>query len=513
MEEQFFRLLTRLQSRLRWVAAWQSGLRWAHWGCWLSILAAAILKLMDAPSEDLWNAPWIAVVFALCGFCRGWGRAPSLRRAALLTDAAHKLQERLVSVLEQQQSRRPHTGVAQFLLQDGLQALQEVDPGSTFPNSARPLGRLVLPLLLVAAVNLSPSWGNWLHHVSQGDRQAIHRSGQRLEQLAKRLREQNPASPGAHRVASRLEQLAHRLRTAQRDLDRGSAALELSQTLLQLRRERERATLARARSGWARGGDAQSLRQLAKTSRSGTSAEARSEIDKALREVKPGGSEEKDLREASQKLAQGKPAEAAQRLEQMAQSLADQDKAEDEIASAAEEGLVAEELSLEPGGSSGKPGGSRATSQDTGGQQAADNSGGRPGQKGKNGPADFGLGSTNEEQKPEASATPTARLERQAEREPSKQESFRKLYGAQREHFQGADVKIAGQRGKGRVLPAHGSGWGQPRAGGQSSIEPEQLFLESQAEAEQAMAQGSIPGAYQDVVRNYFQNIDPRSAH
>ncbi|CAN0505344.1 unnamed protein product, partial [Phaeothamnion confervicola] len=159
VEEQFLLLLSAFQRRLRWVVAFQEALIWGWWGGWVALLAAALLKVMEASPEDLWNAPWVVLVFALCGFCWSWGRPPSLRRVALLTDTAHNLKERTVSALEQQQSWRPKTAVSAFLLQDGLRSLEAHDPAQTFPNPwQRPLAHLLLPLALLAAVNLSPGW-------------------------------------------------------------------------------------------------------------------------------------------------------------------------------------------------------------------------------------------------------------------------------------------------------------------------------------------------------------------
>lgn len=517
MEEQFLLLLSAFQRRLRWVVAFQEALIWGWWGGWVALLAAALLKVMEASPEDLWNAPWVVLVFGLCGFCWSWGRPPSLRRVALLTDAAHGLKERTVSAFEQQQSWRPKTAVSAFLLQDGLRALEAHDPAQTFPNPwRRPLAHLLLPLVLLAAVNLSPSWGNLLHRTRQIDRLALRRSGQRLEQLARRLREQNPRSSQAHHLASKLETLARKLRSTTAPTDRLTAAAELDQTLRQLRREAERSLPFRKTAAPA-SGDSAKLRQLAQQARSGNSPDLlRNEIARAAARTDD-EEQRKRLEQAAHKLSDGKKAEAAEELEKAAQDQEQTDKKESELAQQAEEGLQAENDSLDPGASGrrGKASGDPANQpgDSPAGQGVAINpaSGNAPKGKGrKTDQADFGKGTTNEEQKAGASPKNTPLLERQADGKPAKQEAFKKLYGVERQHFLTADTKVKGQRGKGRVLAGQGTGWGQPRIGGRSALSPEQSFLESKADAEQAITQGSIPGPYQDVVRNYFQGIDPR---
>ena len=525
MEEQFLLLLSRLQRRLRWVAAFQKGLSWGLWGCWLSLLAALYLKVLDSPQEDLWNALWVGVTVALCGFCLSWSRPPSLKRVALLTDQRQDLKERLVSVLEQQQSWRPKTSVAQFLLQDALKALQSIDPIGTFPNHCYgPMARLLLPLLFVTLVNVSPSWSSWLYKVPEADRQAIRRSGTRLDDLAKRLREQNPNSPRAQRLSSRLEQLAKKLHKP--GTDRTTAANELEQAIRQLRRERE-SSRGLAASNRAKGADrglnSAALQRLAQQARAGTGGAALEDLHKAIEKATPGSAEEKKLKEAEKKLAQGNNKDAAQDLDELAQQKKEGEQKgqgeqqDDKVADQAEDGLLAENESLEPGNRQlrkNRPGQGPGQPGDKPGDEpgvAMNQAGGLGDKDSPNGTTkegDFGKGTTDEEQKGQGGHKP--RVVRQADNKPTWQEAYKKLYGAERKHFQTADTNVKGQRDKGRLLPSQGVGWGQPNAGGQSKISAEQSFLESKADAEQAMAQGTIPGPYRDVVRNYFQQIDPR---
>lgn len=495
MEEQFLALLEQFRRRLRYVESATTALRWAVIGCWAGVLVTALLKLFDADPGEQWNGLWLAVVVLLGGFVFRWSRPPSLRRTALLTDQKHQLEERLTSALDQQLRPAGRTLMSQFLLRDALSALQERDPLVTFPLFVgRPLAAILPAVLVIWGLTLLPTWSEWLHRIKPAEQRAVRRSADRLGSLAQHLQQKNPKNKRVQALARRLQQQSQQLQKA--GVSRVEAAKQLKALAQQIRQEQ-----ASAQHQAGQGNKAEQALKAMKESPASAEKTLREQLSKA----QPGSLEEKRLKEALDKL-QSDPQGAQKALEQL-KSSQEEGAEESEAAERAEDGLSSESESLDPDQKSTSPGKGQGSGKKGEGPQenrGAGQSSDEPG--GKTDKGDFGRGSTNKEQKPEDGSSNGPRLVRQMDNhKPIRQETFERLYEAERRHFDSEKVQVKGQRRQGRLIKGQGFSWGKPSQGGPSELAPSAPGLEIQAGAEEAVVRGEVPAAYRTAVKNYFQ--------
>lgn len=502
-------LLPRMhQLKRRWklVRCARSGLRWAAAGGWLGVLLALLLKLLDRPPEELLLTLWAPLLFLAGGLVRELLTDLPILTVALEADRVAGLKERLSTAVEWLQSARPPTAVTQFMVRDAAEHAAQVVPARLFPwKVTRPLATLTPPLLAAALLLLSPAWGLWQKGPEPEEIRAVQASAQRIDELARQLAAARPAHPPTRPVAPRLEALARQLR--EKGVDRQEAAARIQSLARQLAQERAAQGRGKGeRNAQAAQASAEKLGQLAQQLGKGMTAdEARRQLEAARKGLDPKGEAERKAAEAAQALAQGNAQEAAQKLEQAAESA----RQEAEAAEAAEAGdQVSEELAQE--GEELDPGSTRPGPPTQAGREVAGNPSQGPGKEGQGkGPADFGKGTTNQEEKPTGEA-PKNRIVRQSDRTSDWQEEYQKLYASRRDHFEEATTRVRGQKTRGRVLRGQGEVIGAPTAGGEARLPAEEVFLSSKQAAEQAVAQGQIPSEYREAVRGYFDAIDPR---
>jgi hypothetical protein len=496
VEEQFLVLLHQFRRRLRWTGSLESLLLWSFWGCWAGVVATALLKLFDADPGEQWNGLWLAVVVSLGGFMREWSRPPSLRRTAILTDRVHSLNERVISALDLQQRPRAQGSMSAFLLQDALRCLQELDPRLTFPLTwQRRTLLLIPPILMIGLFTTLPSWSQWLYRVTPADRAAIRRSANRLNELARQLRQHPRHNKRLDAIAKKLEQRALELQAP--GLTKTQAAQKLQQASKELRtpsKQRDSAT------------DAQKALQALKQSGTDKSL-AEKKLKEQLAAAEKGSEEEKRLKEALDKL-KSDPSGAEKALQELKQSQEQESSDEHEAQQTAEETTQSECEALDPS-QKGRPGEGQGKDGKGGpkGQPSENRSQGSPDEKGQGttDKGDFGRGTTNKEEKGKDSG-PQGRLIRQSDKTPSREEAFEKLYEAQRNHFDSEKAKVQTQRRKGQLIKGNGFAWGAPSKGGQPVAPASAHQLEVQTQAEQAIQRGEVPPAYREAVRNYFQS-------
>jgi len=502
-------LLPRMhQLKRRWklVRCARRGLRWAAAGGWLGVLLALLMKLLDRPPEELIETCWAPLLFCAGGIVRELLTDLPILTVALETDRVAGLKERLSTAVEWLQNARPATAVTQFMVRDAAEHAARVEPTRVFPwKVGRPLAKLAFPLAVGALVLASPAWGLRQKGPEPEEVRAVQTAATRIEQMARRVAATRPASPRP--VAPRLEALARQLR--EKGVDRQEAAARIQSLARQLAQERAAEGSGKGdRSAQAAQASAEKLGQLAQQLGKGMSAdEARRQLEAARRGLDPQSEAAKKAAEAAEAMAQGNSQEAADKLQQAAES-ARQEAAE---ASAAEAGdQVSSELAQE--GEELDPGSTRPGPPNQAGQEVATN---QPQGQAKEGegkaPADFGKGTTNQEEKPPEGEGPAGRLVRQSQGQSEWQEEYKKLYSSQREHFDQANTRVRGQKTRGKVLRGQGEVIGAPTAGGSSRLRAEEVFLSSKQAAEQAVAQGQIPSEYREAVRGYFDAIDPRS--
>lgn len=125
------------------------------------------------------------------------------------------------------------------------------------------------------------------------------------------------------------------------------------------------------------------------------------------------------------------------------------------------------------------------------------------------GQSDFGKGSTNEAEKGNPVENSPI-IDRQSESESDKTEQFVKFYNEERLDFEKSSTGVSGEMGEGET---EGS---VPTTGAPTNIEKadkpyEEIYREYKNEAEKALTEEKIPKGYKNLIRKYFDEIDPSS--
>ena len=77
----------------------------------------------------------------------------------------------------------------------------------------------------------------------------------------------------------------------------------------------------------------------------------------------------------------------------------------------------------------------------------------------------------------------------------------------------GPDVAVPGEMQKGPALATQSSVRGAPTLAGVAASPEADAYVDSRRKAEESMSQENIPSEYRELVRDYFDTIDPRTGH
>jgi len=451
-----------------------------------AILALVLVLLLGCLGQPTWQglAPMalLPAGAALAEFLRPLEPV----RVAYLADRNLGLQERMGTAVEWLASQRPRNVMAQVLLRDAANRARHVHPRTAFPQRwpTRFRTGLLLASLAIALAGLPTERLSW----QRPDAEALSAARVQARELRRDLDlAGDRQTPRMGELQARLESLEKALEDPEVDardvLERVTALSEELQADLDLP--------------------------------PGSGAAGR-----ALAERQEQAEAARRLREAARALARDPASEEARNL---LRQLAGDPELSEEIRGAATEGLVA----LDEGDSSraeqalaqagdealgeGPPGapGEDPWSPDEGRQALAN-----PGQVVRPGPgtgqADFGRQTTLERQEAGQTEPRDFVLERQSQRTADWSEEYRRLHPPRRDHLPTADARAPGRLGQGPTLPGTGQALGRPRVGDPAQSPSQDSFLGARESAEAAVAREDIPVARRDLVRNYFEGIDPR---
>lgn len=533
--------LARFSRRLRWKRVAESTVRVARASSVACLLLTLALKAWGLEMPQLaWGCLPLVVLPGTAALVVGARRIPPATVAAAL-DRAHGLQERLSTAVEWIVGRRPQTLMSRAQLQDALQSADGLVGVQVFP--VRMPRAWWLPLVMAPAlVGLCalPPWRFFTAPSEPLDVASVRAEARRLEGSAQELsasRKASLLSPAERqRLARQLQALARGLtsdRTTRRqalaDLASSRQALQKALRDLRERRASQGAPSASPSPGPGAAGQAtaggrtsERLRSLAERARSQKpGSDTRSlaeEMARMARERPSAESARRALEDARRALEQGRSQEAASRLEEEARSAAacEQESASDQ--QAMEQGLEQVEqasATLAGRGRDGaRPEGApRGTAQ--GGGEELFPGGGRPGEtvegQGKVAP-DFGVGTTlHEDPAGKAATSRSTFVKRQSQEQIRWTEAWRKLHQARRTAVDRGTTRVRGQSpGGGPTVATRENVRGEGRAGDRSLLDAIGVYDDSRRRAEEAVARSSIPQEYRDLVRNYFQDIDPR---
>jgi hypothetical protein len=501
----------RLTRRLRAAAGWFLG------GVLTACVLVLALRALGYQGPDLVPALAPLLLFPLGGLVGQLFHPGSLEAAALEADLRLGTRERLVTAVEWILSKKPRTVMAQALVRDAAAVARQIDPRQAFPIR-RPanlkLSFLLLPLL--AALMLAPPWLFPGSQAAAAEMKARVQQAERLEELARRLRQGGLTSPARKEIVRQLEELARDLRNPQvsrRELLSRAAGLaeEARRAARQARQEGPGQGRHRPGSPLQAGGPpappAEQARRLRELARGLQGSPPDPQAVQAVREGASQGGQgagQEALRRAARALEKGDPEEAARALTEGAGQLeaaGDPEVFEEVSQALEEEGEVASPRAGRPGAQA-SPGGQGPVSN----PGAQNPRGESPGQ------ADFGVGTTSQEQRPQG-PPPENLVERQAAGKTSDwSEAYQKLYAPRREHRQTADARVQGQMGPGTspLLPSTGEVRGAPAAGGLPLEAEGETYITYRQQAEKAVVRENVPPGRRDLVRQYFEGIDPR---
>ncbi len=509
-----------LKKRLRFVWIVNGALEWCLAGTLVTLLLVLALKLLDRPPAELTAATVALLLFPIGGAVAAGMRKMPLMSVALATDRKLGLRERLTTGLEWSLSDRPRTVVAQSLLRDASQHAAEVDPKKTFkptiPTSLRKAFIVGLATLVVLAL---PAWHLFQPGQSAEEARIVKQASQRLERTARELRQRYPRSQQAKATAQKLEDLAQRLKEP--GTERDEAAARVASLSEQLRSQARGQGQGNQQGGQGAGttadnprNQAERLRALARRAqKEGASKELQQAIEKELARTDKQSEQGKALSKAQQSAGQGDNKGTQEELEKAAaqaeQQAAEEQQMGEEVAQELQEteSGLSQEMAQGNNPSQGKqPGQGQGQ-----GQKPMANPGqaNQPGQ-GEAKEGDFGVGTTNEQQKPGEGQKKDYVLERQAKDQQQWTEEYKRLYASERIHRETADARARGQLTPGQMLPAPGQVRGAPRSDPGVGGGAEEVYLDYKREAEEAVTRQNVPAEYRDVVRDYFDGIDPR---
>lgn len=506
-----------LKKRLRFVWIVNGALQWCLPGALTTLVLVALLKLLDRPPVEMTAATLALVLFPLGGAVAAGMRKLPLMSVALATDRKLGLRERLTTGLEWSLSDRPRTVVAQSLLRDASKYAASVDPEKTFkPTVPTSLRRAAIVSLMTGLLLVLPPW-----HVFQPSQNAqevrlVKQAAQRLERTARELRQKYPDSRQAKATAQKLEDLAQRLKEP--GTERQEAAARVNSLAEQLRSQARGQGQGQQQGGPGMGTSADNprnqadrLRSLARRAqKEGASKSVQDAVNRELARTQPNTPQAQALQKASQAAGQGNAEGTKEELEKAAaaaeQQAAEEQQMGEEVAQELQEteSGLSQEMAQgnQPGGNGGKQPGQG---------QAVANKPGQPGKKGEGTKeGDFGQGTTDQQQKPGDGKKPNYLVERQAQDKSEWTEEYKRLYASERIHRDTADAKVKGQIRPGQMLPGSGQVRGAPRSQPGAGEGAEEVYLDYKREAEEAVTRQNVPAEYRDVVRDYFDGIDPR---
>lgn len=508
------------------------------WGALLSLLAALGAKGcgIEWPETAITLAPALLVPGGVA--LAWWLRPIPTMDVARAVDRIGGLHERAATALEWIGGRRPQTLMARAQLRDASAALRGMSPKAAFPLTW-PRRWWLTPLVLLGCVGLYalPEWNLFPDTLDRAERDALRAQ---LAQISTRAEELKPASVPPP-LAPQLARLQSELKALSRDLQGGRVKRREALARVAAAREQARQALEASR-GMARrnpgpgqsGAQSDQREQAGNESPRAAAARLRAMAERLRKKPGPTDKQREEMRRALDRMAKAadnpeaarKAMEsaarqmksfadmaAAQQLEQAAQAMAGADS---QTAKTLEQ--IMGNLDSAQAGMAGQPqmaqqsGPGAGQVQEMGeGQQMPGGAAGKYTKRQGKAPADYGKGSTNREQKGAEGKRPDYVLARQSSRSNGMRGEYQKLYLPERHKMSTGNAKVRGNTQAGPVLATADEARGAPRMGDTAATAEGEVYMQYRREAEEAMLRERVPQEYRDLIRSYFQEIDPRA--
>lgn len=436
-------------------------------------LALGLTVLLKAMHQPAWQGLLALALLPAGSAVKQYLRRTDPTEAAYAADRALDLQERLGTATEWLLSDRPRTLMAQVMLKDAAAHAETARPEQAFPYRLpqRTLRQALLLTLLTVALAAAPN-PQWL----RPNAEAVAVARQQAEQLERDV-QGLPETAEVKDLKARIDELQQSFQ--QPDLDPRDALERIAALDEELQRLGDQKGQAGSRAAEAEA--ARQLREAARQlARQGDNPQIRAALERLAAD--PGASEAQ--REAARS--------ALQALERR-----DVDGARQQCEQGATQGQQGQ--GQQGQGQPGQQG------------QAQSNQGQRTTQTGETPTeGDFGRGSTMENA-PSQPQDHDFVLDRQSDHKADWTEEYRRLHPPDRSDVDTADVQAGGDPGAGRTLPMQGEGLGAPSQRDAPATRPAgDAYVQVRQDAENAVARDEIPARRKDLVRSYFEGIDPR---
>lgn len=443
----------------------------------------------------------------------------SLMDAALISDSKLELKERLSTALEWILDKRLRTPMFRALIKDTAQASQSVKPKEVFPLDFT--GFLKKSLSGAAILTLCfwmPSLSLFVKGIPPETVQALKTEALKIEQELKKLDKIKPITPAAQeslkKTEKSLQELLKDLKTPEADKREALASISKAEESINKEQEIRKAlekqekdlkSAQKNRTGVENDSKnsmesmAEKLKELAEKLKDENLTEEEkkqitSELEELAEMMKDAHMDTDSLQKALESLNNGDAMQASQELSRMSETLMDQSMYLEETVFLND---AAQQLAESRSNISGQPYPVRERQMQAFSQEA----------EGEH-PADFGTGSTNEEEKSEESSE--VYTHRHSDEKPHMRGLYESMYKPERDEFSSAAVKEKGTISQGpRIRSLLSEQRGAPIPEGMVRQEPADVYANYKVRGEEALRRQNIPAEYRELIRNYYDDINP----
>lgn len=543
--------LKTLKERLQKVLLFERVMRFVFLG---SLLTAAILVIVkifgyDAPLTYYGLIPMLLGI--LIPVALFFIQKISLMKVALVVDEKLQLKERLSTVLEWIEQNKKRTLMFKGLLRDAALNAQKISAEKLFPFAFPAKSRgLLLTLPVVCLLVLTPPWGTTTGVLTRQETKNIKAAVKALETSVEQLEKNPTLTPVVKKDLRRKTDELKKLVKNPNALDMKKTIARISDFKDRLKQERDSLSQQRSlldklgqrndsrdsqKSGTGQGQQksaSEKMQEMAEQiKKKNLSAEEEKKITQELlqmREQLSANSElGKDLDKALASLSRGEKSQASEAMKEMGQKLR---QMEQSCASDSDLEQMSQELDNLKNNLAGNSEMSPEESSDSSSEAQSGDKGAGSGQGDSEGKAteasavtaerkykdskekvqaDFGVGTTNREQKGEGEGSPDYILKRQSAGESHWKELYDKLYKPTRNEMASAKTHVKGQLNGSQGATIHSTLKGGMVTPELNRSEPREVYDHYRGRAEEAITREKIPKEYKGLVKEYFKKIDP----
>lgn len=447
----------------------------------------------------------------------------SLMEVALKSDGRLHLKERLSTALEWLDQNKMRTPMFRALIRDTAHAAKTISTREVFPLEWKPQFKKLFGITTLMVVFIyMPTFSLFVPKIDPVTVKTIKEEAKKIEKLSKKLENTKPRTPASLKNFKRVEKSLNKLSSDLKkpDINKRQALSKISRVREELSEylskkealSRMEKQLRRANLSGKSEGDEEEEKEFNELSRKLQEISAKlkdkeklneeekkeliKQLEKMKEEMEKAGMDTNEIEKALDNLKQGKNKEASKNIKNVSDQFQQKQNEMEDLQDLEE---TADKLD--------------ESSKNISGWQDSNEMKDLPISEFKKGkgqaPADFGKGSTNEEKKNEAEPSNKYTKRLNDERRTTK-EIFRKMYKPERDEFKTSTDKVKGKLSKGPTIRSLRTRQrGAPRLGDTAKTEAGDTYANYKTKGEEAVKRQRIPAKYKELIREYYDNIDP----